>query len=105
LNSRIKDQMKKFNRFQKNHLMKLHYWLNPLALCAVVLHWILSHCRSSSLPELGLSLVLTLVGLGLVMKFKIAPVSMRKVIYQIHTNPVLSFSIVSILLIGHSIVD
>jgi len=105
LTSQVKDQVNKFNNVQKKHLKRFHYWLNPIAFTIVVFHWLLSHCRSSSLPELGLCLVLLSVGFGLILKFKISPVSIRKTLYRIHTNPILLLAIVSVLLIGHSIVD
>ena len=105
LTSQVKDQVNKFNNVQKKHLKRFHYWLNPIAFTIVVFHWLLSHCNSSSLPELGLCLVLLSVGFGLILKFKISPVSIRKTLYRIHTNPILLLAIVSVLLIGHSIVD
>lgn len=97
--------LKKFNQLQKKYLMRFHYILNPLALCAALFHFLLSSCRSSSLPEWGLMLLMIMVGLGIVLKFKVAPGWMRRVVYRLHTTPV-SFSVAILLLvIGHSIAD
>jgi hypothetical protein len=101
----LKDPMTRFNRQQKKYLMKLHYWLNPLALGIALTHFLLSACRSTSFPEWGLGIMVVTVLLGLMMKFKLSPASMRQRVYKLHTSPVLLIAAISILLIGHSIVD
>lgn len=100
-----RDSLTTFNRLQRHHLMKLHYWLNPVAIVIAVSHWMLSHCRSTGLPEWGLGIMIAVGALGLVMKLKLAPVSMRKLVYRLHTNPISIPAVLLILLIGHSIVD
>lgn len=99
------EQLARFNRFQKKHLMKLHFFLNPLGVGIAFSHWILSHCRSTSLPEWGLICMSIFVGLGVMIKFKLSPKSLRKGIYNLHTHPVFPIVALSILLVGHSMVD
>jgi hypothetical protein len=101
----LKDPMTRFNRQQKKYLMKLHYWLNPLALGIALTHFLLSACRSTSFPEWGLGIMVVTVLLGLMMKFKLSPASMRQMVYKLHTSPILLIAAISILLIGHSIAD
>jgi len=100
-----KTSLKAFNQFQKKYLMRFHYILNPLALCAALFHFLLSSCRSSPLPEWGLILLMMTVGLGLVLKFKVAPGWMRRMVYRLHTTPA-TFSVTMLLLVvGHLIAE
>ena len=101
----LKDPVTRFNRQQKKYLMKLHFWLNPVALGIALTHFSVSTCRSTAFPEWGLSIMLVIVLLGLMMKFKLSPASMRQRVFKFHTSPILLIAAISILLIGHSIVD
>lgn len=101
----LKDPITRFNRQQKKYLMKLHFWLNPVALGIALTHFSLSTCRSTAFPEWGLSIMLVIVLLGLMIKFKLSPPSMRQRVFKFHTSPILLIAAISILLIGHSIVD
>jgi hypothetical protein len=101
----LRDPLTKFNRQQKKYLMKLHYWLNPMALGIALTHFLLSTCRSTTLPEWGLGIMLMTVLLGLMMKFKLSPASMRQRVFKFHTSPILLIAAISILLIGHTIAD
>jgi hypothetical protein len=101
----LKDSISGFNRQQKKYLMKLHYWLNPAALGIALTHFLLSTCRSTGLPEWGLGIMLATGLLGLMMKFKLSPPSMRQRVFKFHTSPILLITGISILLIGHSIAD
>jgi hypothetical protein len=99
------ERFKHFNQLQKKHLMRFHYFLNPLAAIVALVHFSLSTCRSSSLPEWGLTGAACLVLLGMAMKFKVSPKNMRKAVYRIHTSPVPLGLVLIILFIGHGIVD
>ena len=88
--------IKRFNQFQKKHLMRFHYLLNPIALCIAFFHFLLSSCRTSSLPEWGLILVTMMVVFGLMLKFKATPKWMRKFVYRLHTGSA-TFSIMLLL--------
>ena len=101
----LRDPLIKFNRQQKKYLMKLHYWLNPIALGIAITHFLLSTCKSTAMPEWGLVIMLATVILGLMMKFKLSPTSMRQRVYRFHTSPALLIAAISILLIGHTIAD
>lgn len=101
----LRDPLTRFNRQQKKYLMKLHYWLNPIALGVALIHLSLSSCTSTVFPEWGLGVMLVTVLLGLIMKFKLSPASMRQKVFRLHTSPVLLIAAVWILIIGHSIVD
>ena len=105
LDSQIKNSMKKFNQLQKKHLMRFHYVLNPIVLCVAFFHFLLSSCRSSSLPEWGLILVAMMVFLGLILKLKVSPKGMRKFVYRLHTTPAIFLIMILLLVVGHQIVD
>ena len=100
-----KERINNFKRNQKKYFRYFHYFLNPLAIIFAFIHLSLSSCRSSTLPEWGLAASVTLVLIGLSIKFKVSPKSIRKVVYKIHTNPVPFGVVIIILLIGHSIID
>jgi len=101
----LKEPITRFNRQQKKYLMKLHYWLNPIALSIALTHFLLSACKSTAMPEWGLVIMLATGLLGLMMKFKWSPASMRQRVFKFHTSPILLIAAISILLIGHTIVD
>jgi hypothetical protein len=101
----LKDRLKRFNQAQKKYFMPFHYFLNPLALLIAFIHFSLSHCRSSSLPEWGVAVMASLVLTGMLVKFKVSPRSIRRSVYKIHTNPLSIGLLVIILMVGHSIVD
>ena len=101
----LRDPLTKLNRQQKKYLMKLHFWLNPIALGIALAHFSLSTCRSTAFPEWGLGIMLVAVLLGLMMKFKMSPALIRQRVFKFHTSPVLLIAGISILLIGHTIVD
>ena len=105
LKPETRNAVKRFNQFQKKQLMRFHYLLNPLALCIGFLHFLLSCCRKTALPEWGLLFLTVMVLLGLMLKFKKTPKWMRKSVYRLHTAP-LSFSIMVVLLmLGHLMVE
>jgi hypothetical protein len=105
LSSKTKARIRSLNQIQKKGLMRFHYWLNPLALLLAVIHFSLSTCRSSPLPEWGLGGAAALVLIGSVIRFKLSPKPFRKAVYRIHTSPVSLGLVLLVLLIGHSIVD
>ena len=105
LGPQLKSSLSSFNRSQKKHLMSLHYYLNPLILGIVLWHWLTSRCKSSVLPELGLVVMVVLMGLGIALKFKLCPMDLRKRIYQIHTHPLFFLVTVLALVVGHTIPD
>jgi hypothetical protein len=104
LQPETKDIIKRFNQFQKKHLMRFHYVLNPSALGVAGLHFLLSSCRKSTLPEWGLLIVAMMVFLGLMVKFKITPRWMRGFICRLHTSPAAFSALILVLVVGHLIV-
>jgi hypothetical protein len=94
-----------FNSTQKKHLMRFHYLLNPLILLFAALHWSLSKCKSTALPEWGLLTMGVIVVLGIVLKFKLCSKDLLRNVYKIHTNPVILIFMISLLLIGHLSMD
>jgi hypothetical protein len=105
LGPKLKNSLSNFNRLQKKHLMFLHYYLNPIILGIVLWHWLTSRCKSSALPELGLVMMVIIMGLGITLKFKLCPLNLRKKVYQIHTHPLFFLVMVLALVLGHTIVD
>ncbi|MHC1724818.1 MAG: hypothetical protein AB9866_02145 [Syntrophobacteraceae bacterium] len=105
LSPELKGSLVKFNNAQKKHLMWFHYALNPLILGMAVIHYSLSRCCSTALPEWGLLTMGAIVGLGIVLKFRLCPKSFLRNVYKLHTQPAILLVFISMLLIGHMIVD
>ncbi|MBI5591439.1 MAG: hypothetical protein HY881_13255 [Deltaproteobacteria bacterium] len=107
LPAQINDRIKRFNQLQKKFLLPVHYVLNPLALGMAFIHFMsaTSACKASGLPEWGLALMALIAGIGIMVKFKVFPKSLRKSTYRIHTNPIPITLLLIILLIGHAVVD
>ena len=61
--------------------------------------------RSSALPELGLIVMVIVITLGFLIKFKLCPNAFRKYAYQIHTQPLIFLAMFMVLTVGHLIVD
>lgn len=94
-----------FNRTQKSYLMSLHYVVNPLILPIAILHWTLSRCKSTALPEWGLLIMGMMVALGIVLKFRLCPKEWLRSVYKLHTQPLFFLLLISMLLIGHLSMD
>ena len=97
--------MKRFKQLQKKYLMRFHYVLNPLALCIAILHFLLSSCRKSFLPEWGLILMFLMVVLGFMLKFRASPMRMRRFIHSLHSSPAAFSAVILVLVVGHLMVD
>ena len=100
-----KGAVKRFNQFQKKHLLRFHYLLNPLALCIAILHFLLSCCRKTALPEWGLLFVTMMVFLGLMVKFKVTPRWLNKFLYLLHTSWIPFSVLILMLVVGHLMVE
>lgn len=105
LSDELKGSLKHFNAFQKKHLMPFHYFLNPVVIGIAFLHWLLSRCRSSAMPEWGLFLMVAIGLLGLAIKLRWVPRDWLKTIYRLHTHPLGTITLITLLFVGHSIVD
>ena len=105
LGAPLKNSLANFNRFQKKHLMAVHYYLNPAVFAVALWHYMSSHCRSTALPEWGLLLMTGFMTFGILIRFRWYPKAFRKSVYLIHTQPVLFVAMILILTVGHLIVD
>jgi hypothetical protein len=105
LSREIKNSIGKFNSLQKGYLMRFHYLLNPLILAIALLHWALSKCSSTSLPEWGIFTMCVIVASGIILKLKLCPKTLLRSVYKVHTQPVPVLILISILVIGHLAVD
>ncbi|MFY9941948.1 MAG: hypothetical protein WAK57_07215 [Desulfobacterales bacterium] len=105
LGTELKKTLANLNRMQKKALMWLHYYLNLGILGIALWHWLSSRCKSSALPELGLMMMVTVIALGFLIKFKLCPKALRTYAYQIHTQPVIFIAMFMVLTVGHLIVD
>lgn len=105
LSTHTKERIKRINQTQKRFGMPVHYLINPLALVLASVHFFLSYCSSTLLPESGLCMVASLVVIGILIKFRIAPRAIRKWTYQVHTSPLALVSLLLTLIVGHSIMD
>jgi hypothetical protein len=85
--------------------MVLHTTLNPLILGVALTHYALSRCSSTSLPEWGLLIMGVIVLLGITLKFKLCPKELLSNVHRLHTQPALLMFFVSMLFVGHMIVD
>jgi hypothetical protein len=104
-NANLKEAVDQINLRQKRYLMKLHYWLNPIAVGVAIVHFLSAECKATAIPEIGLGAMFLVCILGIMVTFKWSPASMRKIIYRLHTSSFSLFAIVLILAIGHSMVD
>lgn len=105
LGPQAQKSLSRLNSTQKKYFMRFHYILNPLIFLLAVLHWTLSRCKSTALPEWGLIIMGAIVALGIVLKFKLCPEDFLKNIYKMHTQPVLFPILISMLVIGHLSMD
>lgn len=105
LSDDTKKRIKLINQTQKRYGMPVHYLMNPLALGLASIHFYLSNCRSTVLPEWGLLMMASLVVIGILVKFRLAPKAIRKWTYLIHTSPLVLASVLLVLILGHSIMD
>jgi hypothetical protein len=103
--SNSREAVSQLNRQQKHYLMRLHYWLNPVAVGIAIIHFLSAKCEATAIPEIGLGAMLLICILGIMVTFKWSPASMRKAIFRFHTSSISLLAIISILLIGHSMVD
>jgi hypothetical protein len=103
-NWNLKEDIEKINQQQKRRLMKLHYWLNPVAVAAAFIHLLSTKCEATALPEFGLGVMILICILGLIVTFKVSPAFMRKAVFKFHTSPILLAAGVFTLIIGHSMV-
>jgi hypothetical protein len=101
----LNERLKQFNLRQKKHLMKLHYWVNPFALGIAIAHFMSSECSSTAMPELGMGAMLIVSILGLIMTLKLSPPATRRIIFRLHTSPIIAILVFCFLLIGHSVID
>ena len=102
--SNLKKAIELANRRQKRPLMRLHYWLNPVAAAVAIFHLSATERTSTLMPELGLGLMLLIIILGLMMTFRLSPAPLRKAIYKLHTSPISLLAAISVLMIGHSMI-
>ena len=93
------------NRAQKRLLMRLHFYLNPLALGVAAVHFLLSNCDTTALPEWSLGLISVLVASGLVMKWRSASPRLRRAVLHLHTHPAPALAAFAVLLAGHLLLD
>jgi cytochrome c oxidase subunit IV len=100
-----KSSIKRLNRLQKKHLMRFHYVLNPAALVLGCFHFLLSSCRLSFMPEWGLIMVSFMVLSGIILKFQLFPRKVGRLVYRLHTTPVLLILLVFSVVTGHQFVD
>lgn len=101
----IKEMLGRFNRFQKEHFRWTHYFLNPAALCLGFIHFGLSSCQTTALPESGLLLMALLMCMGLSIKLKAVPASARRLVLRLHTHPLASIVMIAFLIAGHAAGD
>ena len=85
--------------------MRFHYLLNPIVLGIALWHWLSSRCKSTAMPEWGLIVMVVLIAFGLIMKLGLCPKPLKKGVYRFHTQPLVFAAMVTVLAIGHLIVD
>jgi hypothetical protein len=102
---KLKDTISALNRYQQKLLRRCHYILNPLAAATVSLHWYLSYCGVLTFQQWGTALAILLVISGLIIKYRLAPQSLRLRLFQIHTSPFMLLTVVSLVVLGHIFTD
>jgi hypothetical protein len=101
----LKGIIQRINIGQRKYLIPFHTYLSILALGLGILHLGFSSCIENPLPEMGLLLAGTLVGTGLLSKWRIVPTVFRKYLYQFHASLIVSGLMFVILLTGHAVMD
>ncbi len=101
----VKDRLQHFNRRQKKLLIPFHCYANVGILGIALLHWALSRCRATFLPELALICIACLIGMGIILRYKLFPASVRKAVFKLHTNPFVAAAPFLILYLGHLAVN
>ncbi|SFM97138.1 hypothetical protein [Thermodesulforhabdus norvegica] len=94
-----------FYTFNRRRLMPIHYVGNLSALGIALWHFVLSRCRSTSLPEWALALLLGFALLGLLMKFRLGFPSLIKTARTLHTSPAVVVILFMLLWVGHQMLD
>jgi hypothetical protein len=100
-----KGALANFNRFQKKHLMRFHYYLNPAIVGVGVWHYMSSRCLSTPLPEWGLFLMVGATVSGIINKYRLCPKVLRAGVHRIHTQPMIFAAMILVLTAGHLIAD
>jgi hypothetical protein len=101
----VKTALADFNRWQKRYLMRFHYYLNPAIFGVVIWHYMSARCLSTPLPEWGLVLMVGFVVGGMLIKFRWGPRTLRKRVFQLHTQPMVFIAMVLVLTAGHLVID
>ncbi|MEJ5347781.1 MAG: hypothetical protein WHS46_03725 [Desulfosoma sp.] len=86
-------------------LMPFHYVLNAAAIAMALIHFRLSWCLSTNIPEWAILLVTFLGTTGIVIKFRILPHSMVRWVRSFHTNPLVVVLVFALLFLGHRYLD
>lgn len=89
----------------KKYLMPFHYVFNPVAIIIALIHFKLSWCRSTNLPEWALLLVSVLGLTGIVIKFRLIPQPLIPRLRAIHTHPIVVVVVFGLLYLGHQFLD
>lgn len=99
------ETIKYLNKTNSKYLMPAHYVLNTIGVLSAFIHFMLSSCDSSILPDISLLAVGLMVLTGISIKFKLLSSSYRNFTYKIHTSKILCSLILFILVTGHIIID
>jgi len=102
---KLKEAVGRMNGKQKRYLMKLHFWLNPIAVGVAIIHFISTKCEATAIPELGLAMMLLICILGLLVTFRLSPAFKGKANFRLHTSPIVLIAGIAILFIGHSMIE
>lgn len=105
LSDDVKNKVKRLNVAQKKYLMPVHYYLNLFAIIPVLIHFSLSSCRASFLPEAGMISMIVIASAGAILKFRVSPKIFSKSLYRMHTSPWAASILIVVLLVGHGLVD
>ncbi len=89
----------------RKDLMPFHYVLNSIAVLTALIHFKLSGCRSTPLPEWALLLVFLVALMGFVMKFRLIPRPLLRPVRWVHTNPLVVAAVFGLLFLGHQSLD
>lgn len=96
--------LKKISTIQSVLLKPLHYILNPVAFSFAFLHFLMSVCKSSILPEIGFIIMSFSAAAGIMLKFNFLN-KHRKAIYKFHTSLIPLSVFLAVLFTGHMIID
>ena len=103
ITERYQKMIKAANTWIREYLRHLHYWLNPLALIVIGVHWMLGHCGRFSLQQYMWVLLLLWALGGLTLKMGWAPAKLKPKLFKLHGFWPVPLAMFLVVALGHAL--